>query len=96
MGCKTAALNQTGKQIMAQHQDNNVGGFVKAQKPVRLNQARSTKNTHNRRAGFNAKRNQSGYTMIELIQVAGLTVGFACVCWILFVMYHVIRVLMQG
>ncbi len=69
MGCETAAFNQKETQIIARNQDNQVGGFIKAQKPVRQNQERSTKNTHNRRAGFDSKRNQAGYTLVELIQV---------------------------
>lgn len=75
---------------MAYH-DNQVGGFVKSQKPVRGNQEKSSKHTHNRRAGFAAKRNQSGYTLFELITVAGLTIGFSCVCWFLYVIFQVLR-----
>ena len=57
---------------MVQRQDNQVGGFIKSAKPARGNQGQSPKKDHNRRNGFAAKRNQAGYTLIELIQVLGM------------------------
>lgn len=59
---------------MARNKDNQVGGFIKSAKPVRGHQEQPKKNTHNRRAGFDSKRNQAGYTLIELIQVLGFLV----------------------
>jgi hypothetical protein len=80
MGYKTAVLNQTGNTKMARNQDNQVGGFIKAQKPVRQTQARSTKITHNRRAGFDSKRNQAGYTLLELLYTIFAIVLFCGAC----------------